>query len=493
MNLEKSERNDINKFFKANKKVIILTLLFSLFSGITSVLDLLVIELLGSVDVSEIGKKNGIEIAVLILIKSIALIIFNSVFSVFIFTVYRRLVINRFMGSIDPDSGFFSSKDLANYTLNESLQAVMTVLIPLFLVTSSLIQILILLIVGSVVLAGDGMLLLVILALCYLVYLVPTQFLLSRLGKKRRFADDLRLDFVSNVVSASREFQLSSQKTEFVDKFLYTPTTIIKNALVIKWVNSESQKSILELIVLLSLFIYLAVFAESISDLQFLIPLVFIGYRVAPLLSRLMVSLQSMSFGMSSIREPVASKYELNVNIKFKSKVREEDYTGNFDDIIDYVCRDGGAGVTMISGVSGIGKSTLLFETARKRKQTQKVAYVGQNSFIAHTSLIDNLPNFKDQSYLLELFDLSDLLKRDKVSFSEVSGGQAQRISILRAIVSDADELYLDEPFSSINKEKVEQLSQLLNEIGKHKPIFLVSHIKAKFLEVVNEIRITEV
>jgi len=243
----------------------------------------------------------------------------------------------------------------------------------------------------------------------------------------------------------------------------------------------------------LSLLIYLAVFAESISDLQFLIPLVFIGYRVAPLLSRLMVSLQSMSFGMSSIREPVASKYELNVNIKFKSKVREEDYTGNFDDIIDDVCRDGGAGVTMISGVSGIGKSTLLFETARKRKQTQKVAYVVQNSFIAHTSLIDNLPNFKDQSYLLELFDLSDLLQRDKVSFSEVSGGQAQRISILRAIVSDADELYLDEPFSSINKEKVEQLSQLLNEIGKHKPIFLVSHIKAKFLEVVNEIRITEV
>jgi ABC-type lipoprotein export system ATPase subunit len=346
---------------------------------------------------------------------------------------------------------------------------------------------------GSVVLAGDGMLLLVILALSYLGYLVPTQFFLSQLGKKRRYADDSRLEFVSNVASASREFQLSSQKNEFVNKFLYIPTTIIKNALVVKWVNSESQKSILEVIILLSLFIYLTAFAESMSDVQFLLPLSFMGYRIAPLLSRVMVAAQSVSFGMSSIREPVASKYELNVNVEFKSKVREVKYTGNFDEIIDGVCKDGRAGVTLISGVSGVGKSTLLFESAKNRKLAQKVAYVGQNSFIAHTSLINNIPNFIDQSDLLELFELSDLLQRDNVSFSQVSGGQAQRISILRAIVSDADELYFDEPFSSINREKIEQISRLLNEIGKHKPIFLVSHITPEFLEVKNEIRITGV
>jgi zinc transport system ATP-binding protein len=58
----------------------------------------------------------------------------------------------------------------------------------------------------------------------------------------------------------------------------------------------------------------------------------------------------------------------------------------------------------------------------------------------------------------------------------ELSGGQLQRVLIARAVVSDPDILFLDEPTASIDAESREVLRELLEELNRRIPIVVVTH-----------------
>lgn len=59
---------------------------------------------------------------------------------------------------------------------------------------------------------------------------------------------------------------------------------------------------------------------------------------------------------------------------------------------------------------------------------------------------------------------------------SEVSGGQLQRALIARALVSDPEVLFLDEPTASIDAESRETLRGLLEELNRRIPVVVVTH-----------------
>jgi zinc transport system ATP-binding protein len=59
---------------------------------------------------------------------------------------------------------------------------------------------------------------------------------------------------------------------------------------------------------------------------------------------------------------------------------------------------------------------------------------------------------------------------------SEVSGGQLQRALIARALVSDPEVLFLDEPTASIDAESRETLRGLLEDLNRAIPIVVVTH-----------------
>jgi zinc transport system ATP-binding protein len=89
---------------------------------------------------------------------------------------------------------------------------------------------------------------------------------------------------------------------------------------------------------------------------------------------------------------------------------------------------------------------------------------------------------------LLQRFDKNDLLQTESIlqklglagiadkHIGSLSGGQVQRVLIARALVSDPEILFLDEPISSIDQDSRFVLTGMLKELNARIPIIIVTH-----------------
>lgn len=158
-----------------------------------------------------------------------------------------------------------------------------------------------------------------------------------------------------------------------------------------------------------------------------------------------------------------------------------------------------------IIGVSGGGKSTLLklisglYEVTDGRItingqpssdcRRKSVAMVMQNALLFPASIRDNItcghPIKKDALLhaceAAQLLDWIHTLPDGLDTFAgerggNVSGGQAQRIAIARAIVKDAPVILLDEPTSALDQTTGAAVMDALINLTKGKTVLHVSH-----------------
>ena len=85
---------------------------------------------------------------------------------------------------------------------------------------------------------------------------------------------------------------------------------------------------------------------------------------------------------------------------------------------------------------------------------------------------IDSLPN-----------DLDTVINEKS---SNLSGGEKQKISLLRVLMKNPDVLILDEPTSALDRASRKRLGEYLQSIRKEKIIIISTHDKA-FIEICDE------
>ena len=154
--------------------------------------------------------------------------------------------------------------------------------------------------------------------------------------------------------------------------------------------------------------------------------------------------------------------------------------------------------IYILKGISGSGKTTLLNiiggidnnyegtytldnENIKKLKNKnqfrKKIGYVFQQSLlISHLSIKDNLLLIKNDYKLVEelskTFGLQSLLNKMP---SELSIGERERVSIIRAIISNPKIIIADEPTASLDKTNASKIVDYFKQIKTKNRIIIIS------------------
>lgn len=144
----------------------------------------------------------------------------------------------------------------------------------------------------------------------------------------------------------------------------------------------------------------------------------------------------------------------------------------------------------LLTGESGSGKSTLLAALMGLKQSSHQAnvssVYVGQKPVLLPGSIRNNLQldkNINEQNLwdVLAKVKLTETIKQlglntDLGETPPLSGGEAQRLSLARALLQDVDFVLLDEPTAHLTDEQHRELTQIICELYKDKTIIWASH-----------------
>lgn len=170
-------------------------------------------------------------------------------------------------------------------------------------------------------------------------------------------------------------------------------------------------------------------------------------------------------------------------------------------------------GITVLHGPSGAGKTSILNMLAGLLRPDSGFFQLGERTLFDADARIDLPPKKRRIGYIfqekrlfpflsvkrnllfgspgrktrrkpdfdatVELLGISHLLKRECHS---LSGGEGQRVAIGRALFSEPDLLLMDEPLSSLDDERKNELLPYIESLPSHFaiPVILVTHSPAE-------------
>ena len=311
-------------------------------------------------------------------------------------------------------------------------------------------------------------------------------------------------------------FDFKMEEYRHYDKLLSKSKTF-------QYVLANSPKYITELVVVFLILSGILISFNLGFDISKTIPTLLmisaIVYKLLPHTNQLFLSLNTLKYqeklkeifleilNYKNEFEDVTTKVSFNSilelkNINFgydKKKILE-----NFNLTIkknEIVCLKGksGSGKTTITNIM----STLLIPdsgdliidgkkiTSQNKSLKEKIGFVTQNLFFFSGTLKENLILLKkdiSDKKIYELLRKVDLYKKfsdlDKgldyfINFdgSNLSLGEKQRLAIVRCILMEREIIILDEPISSLDKENIDEIKNIIKNLKNHVTFLIISHV----------------
>jgi zinc transport system ATP-binding protein len=163
-------------------------------------------------------------------------------------------------------------------------------------------------------------------------------------------------------------------------------------------------------------------------------------------------------------------------------------------EFIAFIGPNGGGKTTLIKLLLGIllpDRGTIKIMGQPPSKAAHRIGYVPQDISINKSfpiSVMDVVLMGRLQFHRWARISKEDRIAAEKAleslemlefknrKIDDLSGGQRERVFIARALTSDPDILFLDEPTANIDSQGRTDLYALLKELNKTKTIFVVSH-----------------
>ena len=160
--------------------------------------------------------------------------------------------------------------------------------------------------------------------------------------------------------------------------------------------------------------------------------------------------------------------------------------------------------ITTIKGPSGSGKSTLLSiigtldnadsgellingisvqdNTNFDKLRNKSIGFVFQfHNLISELTLDENVSLPKmiakeqlDEEELIELFEYFDLKDRMNSFPNDLSGGEKQRVAVMRAIINNPSIIIADEPTGNLDKENALKMMSLFQKLNTEKKLTII-------------------
>lgn len=175
--------------------------------------------------------------------------------------------------------------------------------------------------------------------------------------------------------------------------------------------------------------------------------------------------------------------------------LRNVNLSVNSDDFIGFIGPNGGGKSTLLKLILGLHRpetGSINYYSEGKEVPYLSMGYLAQSSEIENKFPISAFDIIlsgligekgfklkpkrvqkKKVDAILEQFEIKELRN---ANISELSGGQAQRVLLGRAVVSDPTLLLLDEPNTFLDNTASSHLYALLKELNQRMAIVLVSH-----------------